>query len=317
MSQRAQRLIEAARKLPLPEGHLRRRPRPADLRASRRTGSRSSRSRASTKSEYAALNGLWILVFVVAPGFFLPLEQEVGPGGRRPARPRDRRRPGRAQGGDRRRRARRRRSSRCSIVGSSPRSRAHRPAVPRAGGPARLLRDRARHLRGAAHHARHALGQRALRPVRDDPRRRGRASGSCPCIVLYAAGIDELALVRARARDPAGARGARVAPGPARPPRARARSAVVGAVDQPLAAVPRVARRAGAQLLAGARRARARARARSSATPPPTSSSASSSPASRSCCSRRSRPRSSRSWPRSSGAGKHDDFRAGPQEAAC
>jgi O-antigen/teichoic acid export membrane protein len=31
-----------------------------------------------TKSEYAALNGLWILVFVVAPGFFLPLEQEVG-----------------------------------------------------------------------------------------------------------------------------------------------------------------------------------------------------------------------------------------------
>ncbi len=31
-----------------------------------------------SKAEYAALNGLWIFVFVVAPGFFLPLEQEVG-----------------------------------------------------------------------------------------------------------------------------------------------------------------------------------------------------------------------------------------------
>ena len=34
--------------------------------------------RALPKPEYAALNGLWVFVFVVAPGFFLPLEQEVG-----------------------------------------------------------------------------------------------------------------------------------------------------------------------------------------------------------------------------------------------
>ena len=34
--------------------------------------------RALGDHRYAALNGLWILVFVVCPGFFLPLEQEVG-----------------------------------------------------------------------------------------------------------------------------------------------------------------------------------------------------------------------------------------------
>ena len=42
--------------------------------------------RGLSKTDYAALNGLWILVFVVAPGFFLPLEQEVGRGGRAPPR---------------------------------------------------------------------------------------------------------------------------------------------------------------------------------------------------------------------------------------
>jgi O-antigen/teichoic acid export membrane protein len=35
-------------------------------------------ARALTKADYAALNGLWVVVFVVAPGLFLPLEQEVG-----------------------------------------------------------------------------------------------------------------------------------------------------------------------------------------------------------------------------------------------
>ncbi|MFM8303340.1 MAG: lipopolysaccharide biosynthesis protein [Actinomycetota bacterium] len=34
--------------------------------------------RALPKPEYAALNGLWVIAFVLAPGFFLPLEQEVG-----------------------------------------------------------------------------------------------------------------------------------------------------------------------------------------------------------------------------------------------
>ena len=62
-------------------------------------------------------------------------------------------------------------------------------------------------------------------------------------------------------------------------------------------AVPRLARRAGAELRGRAGRARARPGTGASATPPPTSSSASSSPASRSCCSRRSRPRCCPSWP--------------------
>jgi O-antigen/teichoic acid export membrane protein len=34
--------------------------------------------RALPKAEYTALNGLWVIAFVLAPGFFLPLEQEVG-----------------------------------------------------------------------------------------------------------------------------------------------------------------------------------------------------------------------------------------------
>ena len=34
--------------------------------------------RALPKVEYTALNGLWVIAFVLAPGFFLPLEQEVG-----------------------------------------------------------------------------------------------------------------------------------------------------------------------------------------------------------------------------------------------
>ena len=33
--------------------------------------------RGLSETDYTALNGLWIFVFVVAPGFFLPLEQEV------------------------------------------------------------------------------------------------------------------------------------------------------------------------------------------------------------------------------------------------
>ncbi len=77
MSQRAQRLIEAARKLPVPEGTY---AVGLGLLISGITayGFQILAFKGLTKSEYAALNGLWILVFVVAPGFFLPLEQEVG-----------------------------------------------------------------------------------------------------------------------------------------------------------------------------------------------------------------------------------------------
>jgi O-antigen/teichoic acid export membrane protein len=77
MSQRGQRLIEAARKLPVPEGTY---AVGLGLLISGITayGFQILAFKGLTKSEYAALNGLWILVFVVAPGFFLPLEQEVG-----------------------------------------------------------------------------------------------------------------------------------------------------------------------------------------------------------------------------------------------
>jgi O-antigen/teichoic acid export membrane protein len=77
MPQRAHRLIETARKLPLPEGTY---AVGLGLIVSGITayGFQILAFKGLTKSEYAALNGLWILVFVVAPGFFLPLEQEVG-----------------------------------------------------------------------------------------------------------------------------------------------------------------------------------------------------------------------------------------------
>ncbi len=77
MSQRAQRLLRTARNLPLPEGTY---AVGLGLMISGITayGFQILAFKGLTPSEYAALNGLWILVFVVAPGFFLPLEQEVG-----------------------------------------------------------------------------------------------------------------------------------------------------------------------------------------------------------------------------------------------
>ncbi len=76
MSQRAQRLIEAVKK-PMPEGTY---AVGAGLLVSGITtyGFQILSFRALDKAAYAALSGLWVVVFVVAPGFFLPLEQEVG-----------------------------------------------------------------------------------------------------------------------------------------------------------------------------------------------------------------------------------------------
>jgi O-antigen/teichoic acid export membrane protein len=77
MSQRAQRMIEAARKFPVPEGTY-----AVGLgliiSGLGAYGFQILAFRGLSKTDYAALNGLWILLFVVAPGFFLPLEQEVG-----------------------------------------------------------------------------------------------------------------------------------------------------------------------------------------------------------------------------------------------
>ncbi len=77
MSQRAQRIIDAARKVPLPEGTY---AVGVGLLISGLTAYAFQiiAFKALDKQAYAALNGLWIFVFVVAPGFFLPLEQEVG-----------------------------------------------------------------------------------------------------------------------------------------------------------------------------------------------------------------------------------------------
>lgn len=77
MSQRAQRIIEVARRVPLPEGTY---AVGFGLLVSGLTAYAFQilAFKALSKPEYAALNGLWIFVFVVAPGFFLPLEQEVG-----------------------------------------------------------------------------------------------------------------------------------------------------------------------------------------------------------------------------------------------
>jgi len=76
MAQRAQRLLETARK-PLPEGTF---AVGGGLLILGLTayGFQIISFRALSKSDYTALNGLWVLLFVVAPGVFLPLEQEVG-----------------------------------------------------------------------------------------------------------------------------------------------------------------------------------------------------------------------------------------------
>ena len=215
------------------------------------------------------------------------------------------------QGRVRRRRAHRRahRARRCVARRVHA---ARRPAVPRAGGPARLLRDRARHLRGAAHHAGHALGQRALRALRHDPRRRGHAPHRCPCIVLVRRRRRRPRLVRARARDPAAARrrrsrsGASTAcstPGPEAEWSELSTNLTLLFLGSLAAQALSYSAALGVLVLAqGPGRTRRGRRLHRRA---------SSSPASRSCCSRRSRPRCSRSSRRSSGAGKHDDFRAG------
>jgi O-antigen/teichoic acid export membrane protein len=76
MAQRTQRLIEAARR-PLPEGTF---AVGAGLLVAGVTAYlfQILSFRALSKADYAALNALWVFVFVLAPGFFLPVEQEVG-----------------------------------------------------------------------------------------------------------------------------------------------------------------------------------------------------------------------------------------------
>jgi O-antigen/teichoic acid export membrane protein len=76
MPQRAQRLIDAAKRVPVPEGTY---AVGLGLLISGLTAYAFQilSFRGLSETDYTALNGLWIFVFVVAPGFFLPLEQEV------------------------------------------------------------------------------------------------------------------------------------------------------------------------------------------------------------------------------------------------
>ena len=76
MAQRAQRLIDAAKNSPLPEGTY---AVGAGLLVAGLTayGFQILTFRELTESQYAALNGLWILIFIVTPGLFQPIEQEV------------------------------------------------------------------------------------------------------------------------------------------------------------------------------------------------------------------------------------------------
>jgi len=76
MAERTQRLIEAARR-PLPEGTF---VVGAGLLVAGVTAYlfQILSFRALSKADYAALNALWVFVFILAPGFFLPVEQEVG-----------------------------------------------------------------------------------------------------------------------------------------------------------------------------------------------------------------------------------------------
>jgi O-antigen/teichoic acid export membrane protein len=76
VAERAQRLVGAAKKLPVPEGTY---AIGAGLLIAGFTayGFQILAAKRLSDSDYAALNVLWAMVFVVAPGLFQPLEQEV------------------------------------------------------------------------------------------------------------------------------------------------------------------------------------------------------------------------------------------------
>jgi len=76
VAERVQRLVGAAKKLPVPEGTY---AIGAGLLIAGLTayGFQIITAKSLSKSDFAALNVLWAIVFVVAPGLYQPLEQEV------------------------------------------------------------------------------------------------------------------------------------------------------------------------------------------------------------------------------------------------
>jgi O-antigen/teichoic acid export membrane protein len=77
VAERAQRLVGAAKKLPVPEGTY---ALAAGLIVLGLTayGFQILAAKRLTGDDYTSLNALWIIIFVVTPGLFQPLEQEVG-----------------------------------------------------------------------------------------------------------------------------------------------------------------------------------------------------------------------------------------------
>ena len=100
VAQRAQRLIERRQELPASRGHVRGRRGHHHRRHHRLRLPDPRGPPARPTREYAALNGLWAIVFVVAPGL-LPAARAGGrPGARAPARAGHRRRAAREAGRD-------------------------------------------------------------------------------------------------------------------------------------------------------------------------------------------------------------------------
>ena len=223
-------------------GHVRRRARAA-VAGITTYGFFIACARGLSEKDYAAvIGGLWPLVFVVAPGCFLPLEQEVG-------RALAHRRAQGIGGGPLVRRAAI--AAAWGTAGArAPRARlqrrAHRAPVQGRRRPRPLLRDRAGHLRRAAPHAGHALGQRPLRSVRHHPRRRGRDPPPARAHPLVR-GRRQPGGVRPVPRHPARARERCSSLRGQRDSSSRARGAVVGAVDEPRVPAHRVAPRPGAR----------------------------------------------------------------------
>ena len=310
MSQRAQRLIEAARKLPVPEGtyavglgliisghHRLRVPDPGvpgldqvRLRRAQRPLGLRVRPRAR---------------------LLPPARAGGGARGRRPSRPRHRRRARRPQG-----RAggallaalvadRPDRSSAFDVSGFADRL-FHGQEVLLVCFLIALVTYAVQHLtRGTL------SGNGRFGPYGDDPRRRGHHPDRCPLIAARTrSAIDNLVWYGLALAIPPVLASRRVAARPARAAASPGPTPWSELSTNLSLLLPRVA---AAQALSYAPPSACSCspRARRNGPTPPTSSSASSSPASRSCCSRPCRPRCSRSSPASPAPGKHDDFRTG------
>ena len=160
--------------------------------------------RGLSKPDYAALNALWVFVFVLAPGVFLPLEQEVGRALVGPPGAQRRRRPGRAP----------RRVARPAfavvlaiaiIVVGAARRRVVQNKFNGHVGLARVPDHRVVHVRHRVPGARRVRGRRPLRRVRREPRGRRHH----PAAAVHPARDrrrDQPGLVRPVPRGPAAAR---------------------------------------------------------------------------------------------------------------